>query len=87
MTTYFVDPVNGLDANDGLGWWRLAFHAFGSVTHGGTSICGSGQAGSAQAFDDDPTTEWAANSMGPDWIGYDFGAGKTQIITKYSTSC
>jgi hypothetical protein len=45
MTTYYIDPVNGLDTNDGLGWWRLAYTAGQTAAPApGATITGAGGA-------------------------------------------
>ncbi len=54
------------------------------LTGSGTAICGTSQTGCSPAFDNNSTTDWAANSAGPDWIGYDFGAGNDKVIAKYT---
>lgn len=45
MTIYYVDPVNGLDTNNGLGWWRLAYTAgHTAAPTPGQTITGAGGA-------------------------------------------
>ena len=45
MPIYYVDPVNGLDTNDGLGWWRLAYTAGHTAAPApGATITGNGGA-------------------------------------------
>ena len=31
MTTFYLDPVNGNDDNDGLGWYKAAFTSGGTL--------------------------------------------------------
>lgn len=45
MTTYYVDPNLGNDANDGLGWWKLAYTAGQTAAPApGATITGAGGA-------------------------------------------
>ena len=45
MATYYIDPVNGNDANDGLGWWKIAYASgTGPQPVAGETVTGAGGA-------------------------------------------
>ena len=45
MPTYYIDPVNGADANDGLGWWKIAYSGGHTAAPGvGVTVTGAGGA-------------------------------------------
>ncbi len=45
MPTYYIDPVNGNDANDGGGWWKLALASgIGPQPVAGETVTGAGGA-------------------------------------------
>jgi hypothetical protein len=73
-----TNPTNRFSVNSASGYYSS------DKTGSGTAICGTSQGGCSPAYDDDITTNWVANSGGPDWIGYDFGAGNSKAITKYT---
>ena len=63
MPTYYIDPVNGNDTNDGLGWWRLAYtagHTAAPIL--GTTVTGAGGATGVILSTTLSSGTWAGNN-------------------------
>ena len=75
MPFYYIDPVNGLDTNDGLGWFRLAYTAGQTAAPGvGATITGGTSGATALILSVTLSSgTWAGNNA----VGYFYLYGKT----------
>jgi hypothetical protein len=73
MPTYYIDPVNGADGNDGLGWWRLAYTAGHTAAPApGATVTGAGGATGIILSTTLSSGTWAGNNA----VGYFYMYGR-----------